>query len=333
MKIAHVLPYSVTFPLESHNGRYEWVRQLALQQIAHGHEVTIYCNPSSQSARLRFKGIDKDLGDKKANNIATFHLAFEDDSDVYHSHFDNLHYTVAKETAKPIVFTQHWWPTDETLDLAQRNPSNVWAVPPTQYMADFDQSHGIQTKSSIYHGIDLSVFRPAPVLKNGRLLFVGRIAPDKNIEAAISVAEKSGVALDIVGKITDKYRDYWEVLRKDIDGANVNYLGSKNREELVELYSGARAVICTFGTTEAFGLVAAEAQACGTPVLITPGGAHGELIDPEKTGFICGSIDEFVVAVSRASSINSEDCVNFVAKNFDDKIMFKKYEDLYRELI
>src|SRR5690606_19204108 len=111
-----------------------------------------------------------------------FRLSFAHDHDVYHSHFDDLHYEVAHETPKPIVFTQHWWPKERLLHLAKTiDAPNVWAVPPTQYMYNFDQSVGVQSKGFIYHGIDLTVFRRTDAKPSDRLLFVGRISPEKNL--------------------------------------------------------------------------------------------------------------------------------------------------------
>ncbi len=334
MNIAHILPYSTTFPLKTHNGRYEWVRQLALRQTAQGHQVTIYCNPASQSEGLTFRGIESAIADdKRTNNLATFELAFADSHDIYHSHFDNLHYEVAAKTKQPIVYTQHWWPTEQTIELAQSfHPQNVWAVPPTLYMLEADRTHGIQTKGCIYHGIDLKLFRPVHVKKTDRLLFVGRITPQKHLEQAIEIAEKSGIPLDIVGKISPKDTIYWERLQLRIDGNAIRYLGSKSREELVALYSSTRGLLCPFDAAEAFGLVAIEAQACGAPIIMSVGASHGELLAHGVTGFLCKTTGDFVEAVNKAVSLNSNDCVAF-AKKFDIITMVKAYEALYQKLL
>ena len=109
MNIAHVVPYSIKFPLTSHNGRYDWVLQLAALQVKRGHTVTIYCNPESNIDTIRTIGINYATSDKEHNNLETFRAALRDNHDIYHSHFDDLHYKVAHETTKQIVFTQHWW--------------------------------------------------------------------------------------------------------------------------------------------------------------------------------------------------------------------------------
>lgn len=332
MRIAHIIPHSISFPLKSHNGRYEWVQQLAQLQASQGHEVTIYGGPDSFLEGVTCIHISTLLNDKRTNNIETFRLAFSHNHDLYHSHFDALHYEVARETVKPIVATQHWWPSPDTILLAKNNPGNVWAVPPTVFMYEFDRSSHIQSKGHIYHGIDLTVFKPETQEKKDRLLFVGRISPEKNLEIAIAAAQKAGVVLDIVGKISPKNRTYWESLEHYIDGDRIRYLGQKTRTELVTLYSSVRGVLVPLEATEAFGLVAIEAQACGAPVIMKRGGSRSELIKENSTGFLCDSITEFTQAIHQLNSLKPLDCITF-ASSFDIHTMTTEYENLYAELI
>ena len=334
MKIAHVLPYSATFPLTVHNGRYEWVAQLAQLQSHQGHDVTIYCNPSSILKGVRIRGIKIVSEYNKENNKNTFLLALGDSNDIYHSHFDNLHYELAHHTDKPIVFTQHWWPTDETVRLAQQfKPENVWAIPPTHYMHQFDLTCSIRTNGHIYHGIDLSSFnREGALQRNGRLLFVGRISPEKNLDIAIRIAKKSKLGLDIIGKVAEKNYDYWQTLTPLIDGVHIRYLGAKQSSELPHYYMTARALFFASDITEAFGLVALEAQACGLPVIMQRGGSRGELIIEGETGYLCTSDDEFLDAALRVENLKSQDCIDF-AQSFDISKMQQQYENLYRSLI
>ncbi len=57
-----------------------------------------------------------------------------------------------------------------------------------------------------------------------------------------------------------------------------------NEQELRKLYNGAKALI--FPQVEDFGLVAAEAQACGTPVIAYADGGALEIIRDSKTGVL-----------------------------------------------
>jgi glycosyltransferase involved in cell wall biosynthesis len=331
MKIAHIIPYSVSFPLKLPNGRYNWVLQLATLQASKGHDVTIYGHPDSQVKGVKTIGLTRAGDSKYKNNQATFRLALSSQHDVYHSHFDSLHYELAHETSKPIVFTQHWWPSETVVSLAATSPGNVWAVPPTQYMYEFDSQHGIKTNSWIYHGIDLSLFKPEPAAKNGRLLFVGRISPEKNLDLAISVSIKSGLGLDIIGKVTEINAKYWEKLQSSVDGTHVRYLGVKTQDELLSYYTSASALIFPSDVNEPFGLVALEAQACGTPVIMKRGGSRGEVVRDGVTGFLCETEEDFVRAAKASGSLDSSDCLSFAA-DFSIEKMEAAYTKLYNDL-
>ncbi|MEJ0072531.1 MAG: glycosyltransferase [Candidatus Saccharibacteria bacterium] len=334
--VAHLTPYSITFPLDHHNGRYDWVIDLATRQAAAGLAVTIYSNPASyiDIPGVSWKSIEGSYDDTATANRTLLLEALRDQSvDIYHSHYDNLHYTVSDATAKPIVFTQHWWPTEETIASAKSHPSpNVWAVPPTHFMLDFDKQHGIRTKGCIYHGIDLTAFRPARNARSDRLLFVGRIAPEKNLPVAIEAAKRAGLPLDIIGKVAPKNRSYWDGLQASIDGEQIRYLGPKSPRELIGHYGSARAVIFPSDIHEPFGLVAIESQACGTPVLMQRGGSRAELVIDGKTGYLCDTADEFAAAALKSKDISAEDCVSF-AKRFDVNRMAAEYLELYEQLL
>lgn len=332
MNIAHIVPYSVQFPVQTHNGRYDWVLQLAYLQIRRGHNVTIYCNPNSVIDGIQTAGIPTASNDAQENNRATFRLALETSHDIYHSHFDNLHYEMAHETARPIVFTQHWWPHPDTIRFAQKNPGNVWAVPPTQYMYTFDLQEHIQTRGRIYHGVDLDFYTPSNVNKNGRLLFVGRISPEKNVGVAIEAAKKTGLGLDIIGKIADKNRAYWDTLAHQIDGDQICYLGPKTHAELIDYYTAATAVLFPSDVNEPFGLVAIEAQACGTPIIMKRGGSRAELVREGVTGFLCTTSDEFATAALHSGKLSPDDCRKF-SQHFSMQTMAIKYDELYTQLV
>lgn len=332
MNIAHILPRGAKFPLEVHNGRYSWVFQLAILQKNQGHDVSIYCHPDSKADGILTRGIE-DTGGRQENNINTFRLAIDADHDIYHSHFDNLHYLFAHLTKAPIVFTQHWWPYEETIKLARNsNADNIWAVPPTKYMYDYDIKSGIKSCGYIYHGIDLTIFRPRIIPKTGRLLSVSRISSEKNIEYAIEIAKSADFGLDIIGKVSEKNIDYLNELSKLIDGDQIKYLGVKNTADLIDYYSSARALLFVSDDTEAFGLAPIESQACGTPVIMQRGGSKHELVKDGKTGFLCFDNQDYINAIHDAEFISSQDCIDF-ASNFDINTMATAYNELYRRLI
>lgn len=63
---------------------------------------------------------------------------------------------------------------------------------------------------------------------------------------------------------------------KKLAGSNVTFLGRASDEDLVKLLQNARAFL--FAATEDFGMIMAEAQSCGTPVIAYKKGGATEII-------------------------------------------------------
>lgn len=334
MKIAHLLPFSATFPLKKHNGRYDWALSAAKWQAAHGHDVTIYAGPDSyDESPIMWRSVDQVSEDQTANNIALIKAAFSDQSfDVFHSHYDYLPHTLLDGTDKPLVTTQHWFPDEAIAEgLRQNIRPNAVVVPVTDLMRRTDAEYGIHHSDVIYHGVDLSLFSYQAKPTTDRLLFVGRLAPSKGVKEAIEYAAQAGCGLDIIGKLRPKEQAYWDEISPHIDGDRIAYHGSKSHEEVVEYMQNARAMIFPSQQPEAFGLVTIEAQACGTPVIISDVGASSELVVHGKTGFVAQTTEKFVQAISGVAVLNRADCRNN-AERFDIETMNLAYIELYEGL-
>lgn len=336
MNIAHILPNGARFPLQKHNGRYEWVMRLATLQAQHGHVVTIYCGPDSTSNEpsVQFSSLLEYTDSKEANNLALFQKAFHNsEHQIYHSHFDYLHYQIADATTKPVVVTQHWFPSEKIAAAVPLNTrKNVTMVPVTNYMAREDLRLGIPAAQVIYHGVDLATFRPSFEHRSDRLLFVGRITPQKGVKEAVAMALAAGANLDMVGKINNADQTYWEAILPNVDGEQICHLGSKNRKEVAALMAQAKSLVFLPQGLEAFGQTIIEAQACGTPVITNNLGAASELIQDNQTGFIIGDEAEFIHALQQCNLVDPLNCRKF-AKRFDQISMMRAYDDLYQSLL
>lgn len=334
MRVAHLLPYSVHFPLSKHNGRYEWALRLARRQAADGHEVFFYCGPSSSDdSSIIWKSIESHSQDRRTNNLELLKEAFSRDFDIYHSHFDDLHYQVADHTSRPVVATQHWFPNEQIGQAARHNKTrNVIAVPSSDFMAQEDDRLAIKHGPTIRQGIDLDLFRFNEKSASDRLIFVGRIAPWKGVLEAAQIAKAAGQPLDVVGKLNTSESDYWKEIEPLVDGEQIRYLGPRKHKEIAELFAGAKAFIFPSQAPEAAPQTPIESQACGTPVILGNVGAAAEWLLPGRTGFIANSQQEFIQAIDNLDTINRAECRKF-AEKFDIKIMVQKYYDLYNKLL
>lgn len=203
MKIAHILPESIKFPLTKHNGRYMWVKNF-LEEMSKGSslEIVVYCNKESifENKNIQVVGLDNPGDNKDENNKNLFIKALEDKSiDLFHSHFDNLHYEVGHLTDKTILFTQHWQLTEETINLCHSyKGKNIFAVPATAFQASINTKNEIPSKKYIHYGVNLDLFKFNNSERNNKLIFIGRIAQHKGVIEAAQIAINTSSELDIL---------------------------------------------------------------------------------------------------------------------------------------
>ncbi|WP_147805042.1 glycosyltransferase family 4 protein [Alkalicoccus halolimnae] len=113
------------------------------------------------------------------------------------------------------------------------------------------------------------------------LLFVGRLAPEKDIEKLRAVFDQSDdFCLAIVGDGPHR-----SVLENKFSGTDTVFTGFLHGEELAGAYASADAFVFP-STTETLGLVLLEAMASGTPVIAADSGPTREQVEHEKTGLL-----------------------------------------------
>jgi glycosyltransferase involved in cell wall biosynthesis len=107
-------------------------------------------------------------------------------------------------------------------------------------------------------------------------LVASRLAPEKGLDVAIEACRRVRVALVIAGEGPER-----ALLEAQARGADVRFVGRVDRAHLARLRAGAAIALVPSRSAETFGLAAAEAMACGLPVVASRVGALGELLEPE----------------------------------------------------
>lgn len=188
-------------------------------------------------------------------------------------------------------------------------------------------------KGVVLNGIDLArfAFRPQPA-SDGYLAWSGRIVPEKGLHFAIDAAQLVGAPLRIAGPVANA--DYFErEIRPRLD-ARAIYLGHLDHVELAEVIGGATALLFTPCWEEPYGLVAAEALACGVPVAAFARGAMPEILN-EACGVLAApdNAEALADAVIKARRLERRNCRLRAERHCDADLMVSVYERLYAQMI
>lgn len=185
-----------------------------------------------------------------------------------------------------------------------------------------------ENKYTVYNGINIDEYKPN--FDGGDyLVWLGRITPIKDPKAAILVAKKLGLKLVIAGGID--YQDFFDRDVKPFLDENITYVGPVYGEVKNKLLAKAKALIFTPTSDEAFGLVAAEAQACGTPVVTLDKGALSEVVSDGQTGFVVKDLDEMAEKILEIDKISRQKCRQWAEDNFSSDKMAEGYVELYKK--
>lgn len=135
------------------------------------------------------------------------------------------------------------------------------------------------------------------------LLYAGRITKAKGLHHAARIARKAGKPLLVAGPVDDP-----QYLQNELAQGGLTYLGVLPRAELYRVMASAAALLQFQDEEweEAFGLVTAEAQACGLPVIAYHCGANAEILQDGHTGFLVarGDDDEAIAAIKASCSLD-----------------------------
>ncbi len=166
---------------------------------------------------------------------------------------------------------------------------NKTLVPTNEYMQKLENKGFSKTNLGYFkRGIETDIFRPhSKTAEKGffKLLYVGRISKDKNLDFLIGFFEKlqkriKDVKLEIVGD-----GPYFKTLYKKVKrNKDIILKGKIDYKDLPEIYNSADLLVFP-SITDTFGMAVLEAQACGVPALVTNIGGPQEIIKDGETGF------------------------------------------------
>lgn len=183
--------------------------------------------------------------------------------------------------------------------------------------------------TAVYNFTDTDFFSIQKKQERTFLFFLGRIQDIKGVYEAIQVAKKSNHKLVIAGNIPDEHLDYFKSsVEPYIDNTHITYIGPINDEEKLKYFQQAKAMLFPIKWEEPFGIVMAEAMACGCPVLAFERGSVSEVVVNNLNGFKSSNVDEMAKDVSKLHELNEDQIQKYAEDNFSLKAVGSKYLDL-----
>lgn len=248
-----------------------------------------------------------------------------DEFALIHSHYDFMALTYTRLVDTPVLTTIHGFSSSQIMRVYQKYRDGNFVS-----ISDSDRAAGLNYLATVYNGIDLSLY-PLQETRGEDLIFLGRIHPDKGVHLAIEVAQQSGCPLLIAGIVQDQAY-YREQVEPHIDGKLIRFLGPVDVAGKNELFARGRALLHLNTIPERFGLVLAEANAAGVPVIAMDRGSCREVIADDTTGILVNDVSEAVKALQRISEIIPAACREHVELNFSIEKMVDGYEAVYAQI-
>src|SRR5215210_3324714 len=350
MRIAQVAPPFQSIPPEGYGGTERVVSLLTEELVRRGHEVTLFASGDSTTSARLVPTLDTALWRQPevrdpliyweiAAGVA-YRRAAAGEFDVVHSHLDFHGFTGASLLRTPTVTTLHG-----RLDLPDL--PRLYARFPDMRVVSISDSQRVPLPEARWVGTVYNAVDTANLAFNPRggsyLAWLGRIAPEKGLDRAIQIAQRAGLPLKVGARLPlqdtndpnvradwDYYRDRVKPL---LGNAGVEFVGEIGDHEKADFLGHALALLFPIDWPEPFGLVMAEALACGTPVVARRCGSVPEVITNGVTGLIGASDEELMDLCGRVAEIDRATCRDEATRRFSIQAMADGYEVVYHRLL
>ena len=300
--------------------------------VERGWDVTLFATADSVTrARLHAvvpRGYEEDRSiDPKVAEYLHIAEAFEHaaEFDLIHSHYDFMALAYTRLVKTPVLTTIHGFSSPRIMPVYEKYRDGYFVS-----ISDSDRAPGLNYLATVYNGIDLALY-PQRKGRGDDLIFIGRIHPDKGVHLAIETAKQSGRRLLIAGIVQDAgyFRDE---IQPHLDENRIRYVGPVGVEEKNALFAQAFALLHLNTISERFGLVLAEANAAGVPVIAMDLGSCREVIEDGVTGFLVNDVAQAVRALDGVPSLQDRACRKRVEEHFSIATMVEAYERVYAKI-
>lgn len=337
MRIALTVDPELPVPPQHYGGIERIVDMLARGLAVRGHTVTLFASPDSTCpVQLvawpgRTSGSIRDTIRNAA--VLAYHVATSN-FDIIHS-FSRLAYLVPLlPIAVPKLMSYQ-------REICQRTTSGALKLArgTLEYSAISRRMIEVEPLNGRWHlvpnGVPLDTYAFQPeVAPDAPFVFLGRIEKIKGPDLAIEIARAANRRLILAGNIPTEHLSWFQnKVAQHIDGVHVQYVGPVNDQQKCRLLGSAAALLMPISWEEPFGIVMAEAMACGTPVLGLNRGAVSEVVEHGVTGFIADTATQLSAAALRVAELSRAAARARVEKLYSADTVTDSYLSVYAGII
>ncbi len=335
MKIAITADPFIPVPPLHYGGIERIIDMLIDEYCKLGYEVTLIAHPDSSPNKLcrfiPYTTVDSNL---LSNSSLITKSYFKYKFDIIHS-FSRLIYLLPLLPLNvPKLMSYQREPTLSQIKKAMwiARKGSLHFTGCSNYISN--QIATVAPASTVYNGVSMAKFNFNNKLNDDApLVFLGRIEEIKGTHLAIKVAIETGNKLIIAGNIPEAENQYFEEQVKPYLSNQIEYIGMVNDIQKNELLQSAKAFLMPILWNEPFGIVMAEAMACGTPVIGLNRGSVPEVVNHGVTGFVCDNVESMISAVKSIHAISRLAVRKDAENRFSQEVISNNYINLYKKLV
>jgi glycosyltransferase involved in cell wall biosynthesis len=334
MRIALVSTQRTSVPPEK-SGSVELVVGLMAEELRRrGHEVTVF-GPQDSRVSARVLSVlpvgyqrDDTIWDWRLAEFMQLGLAYEhaQEFDIINSHVYCYALPFTRLVQTPTVHTFHICPTPDFVRFCRQYPDAPYVL-----VSEFQRQFfpDLPIAGVVHNGIDIArfPFRPQP---GGYLVYLGEFGPEKGPLEAIHCARAAGVPIRLAGRESAYFH---EVIKPEIDGRDVQYVGEVDHTGKVSLLGDALAMLFVSQALEACPLVLLESMACGTPVLALQRGPVPEIVTQGVGGIYADDIAGLTKAVRSIGELDRTIVRQVAVDRFDVSTMVTGYLRIFDHVV